>query len=187
MTLSIPIPHTSLYANVAVIFIDIAGFVAHTSALTDSQRVAMLHNIYAIFDDTAAQHDAKIIKYLGDGCLLLCGPYFSQNTTILSDQNSTANNAISLSIALQQRLSYPTKYAITCGDIMAGYIGINQSQFDIWGRIVDHCSRILGTTPSNAIYVCHNTAQYHSLPIQVSKHHLELRDFGDTCVYQIHH
>ena len=160
MTLSIPIPHTSLYANVAVIFIDIAGFVAHTSTLTDSQRVAMLHNIYAIFDDTAAKHDAKIIKYLGDGCLLLCGPYFSQNTTILSEQNSTANNAISLSIALQQRLSYPTKYAITCGDIMAGYIGINQSQFDIWGRIVDHCSRILGTTPVSYTHLTLPTTPY---------------------------
>ena len=34
MTLSTPIPHTTLYANVAVIFLDIAGFVAHTSALT---------------------------------------------------------------------------------------------------------------------------------------------------------
>lgn len=197
MTLSPPVPHTTLYADVAVIFIDIAGFVARTNALSDQQRVALLHDIYTVFDATAAQYHAQIIKYLGDGCLLVCGTDFmhtplsylkprSHPQSHPKSTNNSLNQAIAFSLALQQRLPYPTKYAITCGDVMGGYIGINQSQFDIWGNIVDRCARILGTTPSNAIYVCHNTAQRHALPNRVSTHHLQLKDFGNTCVYQIH-
>ncbi|GEM_PF-1603878 len=201
MTLSPPVPHTTLYADVAVIFIDIAGFVARTYTLSDQQRVALLHDIYTVFDATAKQYHAQIIKYLGDGCLLVCGPDFAHTPlrhpkprtearpealSKAQSRNNSLNQAIALSLALQQRLPYPTKYAITCGDVMGGYIGINQSQFDIWGNIVDRCARIVGTTPSNAIYVCHNTAQLHALPNRVSKHHLQLKDFGNTCVYQIH-
>ena len=193
MTLSPPVPHTTLYADVAVIFIDIAGFVARTNTFSDQKRVALLHDIYTVFDATAEQHQAQIIKYLGDGCLLVCGSDFTHTPQSClklrshpKSTNNSLNQAIAFNLALQQRLPYPTKYAITCGDVMGEYIGINQSQFDIWGKIVDRCARILGTTPSNAIYVCHNTAQRHSLPNPVSTHHLQLKDFGNTCVYQIH-
>jgi class 3 adenylate cyclase len=189
-----PQPQTNIYHNVAVIFIDITGFVAHTLQLSHSQRIAMLHQIYSIIDGCAAQHHAQIIKYLGDGCLIVTGlnsknhpssrlhyPYFKDART------HAVNHAIQISIELQQQLPYSIKCAITSGNLVGGYVGLNQSQFDVWGKIVDQSARILGSTASNAIYVCHNTAHYHSLPIRVSEHHLELKDFGDTCVYQIHH
>ena len=175
----LPPPYTTSYSNVAVIFLDISGFVALTSALSDQQRVIILHQIYTVIENHTLLYNAQIIKYLGDGCLLVCGLNGHINSL-----NTSVNNAINLSIALHRQIPYPTKYAITCGDLVGGYIGDLKTQFDVWGSIVDRCARILETTTSNAIHVCDNTDRCHSLPISFSQQPLKLKDFATTSVYQ---
>lgn len=173
-------PRLSLHPNVCVLMLDIVGYVHIHRHHSDMQKAHKLLKFYAQITYFIERHNGYIIKYIGDGAIVIFGLKNSSKHAL----EHHVTSAIMCSEELLQRLAEPLRCAICSGSVVGGYADSQQQQYDVWGDTVDQCSRILNTTPSNTINVCHTTFSNASNLHSFSRVHHELRDFSHCDVFQ---
>ena len=119
----------------AVAFADLTGFTALAQERGDATAAEVALKLAELATDTAARHDGRVVKLLGDGVLMRFGG---------------AAAAVGGSLDLLERLEQT--------DMPPGHVGVAEGPIiardgDVFGRTVNLASRISDVTPSGALYV----------------------------------
>jgi len=137
--------------NVAVLFVDIAGFTAFADARTPEEVVRTLREFHALMEREVFRHNGTLDKYLGDGLMatfgtpfvgkadasnaLRCAQAMMATANSWNGQRKTAGEA-------PIRVSFGLHY----GPVVLGDIGLTRLEFAVIGSTVNAASRIEALT-----------------------------------------
>ena len=158
------------FDNASVLFIDVVGFTTHSSELDATVVVELLQNIFSSFDGICAKHDVTKIKTIGDSYMAVA---FGTANTEQRTQNSEQRTAhVMPSVVEAQRIAnvalammssefvWPHtgervmfRIGIHCGPVVAGVLGTQRMQYDVWGDTVNVASRMESTSEPGKIHV----------------------------------
>ena len=146
------------HPNVSVIFTDISGFVALSTALGPARVVALLNDIVRRFDERAQAHAVEKIKTIGDAYMAVAGvPETHPAPACAAVQLARDMLSIVDGVARKNDIDLAIRVGIATGPVMAGVIGTHKFSYDVWGDTVNLASRLEGASDRGRILVCETT------------------------------
>jgi class 3 adenylate cyclase len=158
------------YENVSVLFLDIAGFTAISDRIPAGHVVHLLKAIFRVCDEACKAHGLTKIKTIGDSYLAVAFP----ETEGRGPKTHHAENAARAAIEMLQKLNalrltmdpalgdttwtqdvgeIRVRIGLHCGPIVAGVVGDERLQYDVWGDTVNVASRMESTGEPGRIHV----------------------------------
>ncbi|MBQ5384183.1 MAG: hypothetical protein IIU46_07000, partial [Treponema sp.] len=143
-----------------VLFTDIVGFTKMSSGMSADETVAMLNEMFSLFDERAEREGIEKIKTIGDAYMAVAGLSsksaddgeekkmirFAQG---LLDDVRTFNEAFPVKVQI--------RVGINTGGLVAGVIGKTKFIYDIWGDTVNVASRMESTGEPMRVHVSEST------------------------------
>ncbi len=131
------------FAEVTVMFADIAGFTQIASSLSPIELVDLLNQIFSAFDLLSEKHDLEKIKTVGDAYMVVGG----LPTRRTDHAKAIAEMALDMQATIAQFRSetgkeFNIRIGINTGPVVAGVIGIKKFSYDLWGDTVNIASRM---------------------------------------------
>jgi class 3 adenylate cyclase len=160
------------YDEVTVLFADIVNFTEYAAAISASDLVNCLNNIFSEFDRLVDLYDLEKIKTIGDSYMAVGGlPIPSKDHAV-----AIAEMALEMQISIQKfkRLDgspFSLRIGIHTGQAIAGVIGTKKFIYDLWGDTVNVASRMESHGVDGCIQVTEATYQ-----ILKNKYRLEQRN-----------
>ena len=134
------------FEDVTLLFADIVGFTELSSSMRPDELVAVLNEVFTVFDDLVDEHRLEKVKTIGDAYMVVGGL-----TDPAPDHTArVARMAIDLAarvgeIDAAKRLGIRFRVGINSGPVVAGVIGTKKFIYDIWGDTVNLASRMEST------------------------------------------
>jgi adenylate cyclase len=171
------------YESVSVLFLDIAGFTAISDRIPPSHVVHLLKAIFRVCDEACKAHSLTKIKTIGDSYLAVAFPETEDRGPKTEDRGPktghaerTARAALemlhklnALELTMDPALGDTTwtqdvgeirvRIGLHCGPIVAGVVGDERLQYDVWGDTVNVASRMESTGEPGRIHVSSAFAQ----------------------------
>ena len=150
------------HTDATILFADIVGFTEMSSNMAASDLVAMLNEIFSVFDNLVGKHGLEKIKTIGDAYMIVGG--------IHSDRANHPELVAEMALDMLHEIGRFTgvddeplqlRIGIHTGPIMAGVIGLKKFIFDLWGDTVNIASRMESHGVPGSIQV--STATYQRL------------------------
>jgi len=148
------------FAEVTVLFADVAGFTAFSAHTPAAELVSLLNDLFSRFDAASQRHSVEKIKTIGDCYMAVCGlpnprPDHARAITemaldmvrVLGEFNRERGTNLQLRIGLNS------------GPVVAGVIGSTKFIYDLWGDTVNLASRMESTGVPGAIQVSESVYQ----------------------------
>jgi len=141
-----------------ILFTDLAGFTALAEKISRASLVEMLNTLFTQFDDQIQRFHGTKIKTIGDAYMAVFG-------APIEDDNH-AFMAIGAALAMMeelQRLNVDAPHplamraGIHSGQVMAGVVGKERMQFDVFGDDVNIAARLESASANNRINVSETT------------------------------
>ena len=127
------------YENVAVLFCDVTNFTSYCDKHEPEDVVSRLDALFVIFERVTARHGLEKIKTIGDGFMAAGGLLQEINDPIGSAVRCGLEMASTL---IDARLGWEVRVGVHAGPVVAGVVGQERYQFDIWGDTVNVASRM---------------------------------------------
>nr|WP_271253964.1 adenylate/guanylate cyclase domain-containing protein [Pseudanabaena sp. Chao 1811] len=148
------------FDEVTVLFADIVNFTEYAAAISASELVNVLNEIFSEFDYFVEQYDLEKIKTVGDSYMVVGG------LPVPSDDHAEAI----AEMALQMQASikkfkrsdgsqFSLRIGIHTGQAIAGVIGTKKFIYDLWGDTVNVASRMESYGIADCIQVTEATYQ----------------------------
>ena len=128
------------YDNAAVLFLDIVGFTTLSSEMDVTEVIALLDRVFATCDTVVNKHNMMKIKTIGD----------SYMAASFDNVESAALAALDLVASITQ---VQVRIGIHCGPVVAGVLGKERMQYDVWGDTVNIASRMESTSEPGRIHI----------------------------------
>ncbi|MCP3100725.1 GAF domain-containing protein [Myxococcus sp. K15C18031901] len=154
-----------LEADVTVLFSDISGFTALSSALHPSQVMDLLNEYFPVMAEIVFRHEGTLEKYIGDALMAVWGAPFPQP----DDADRALRAAVEMQHAqarLNERWGAEGKpqvqihIGLNTGRVVAGNIGSEHYlQYATIGDATNVASRICSAAAGGEIYLSESTAQ----------------------------
>ena len=153
--------------NAAVLFLDVAGFTTNSHDLPPSEVTALLAKIFEEFDAICKRHGVTKVKTIGDAYLAVAfsndqeSEGSSQESGQVSQRTGESASRLAQS-ALEMvgaQFTWPNgnpvafRIGLHIGDVVAGVIGTERLQYDVWGDTVNVASRMESTSEPGRIQV----------------------------------
>jgi class 3 adenylate cyclase len=148
------------FPDVTVLFADLVGFTRSSRRISPAQVVALLNDLYSVFDRLAQRHGLEKIKTIGDAYMVAGG---------LPDPRPDHAEAIAdLALAIQDEVArradpsgkpLQVRIGIDTGPVEAGVIGTSKFSYDLWGDTVNTASRMESHGIAGCIQVTARTYQ----------------------------
>lgn len=142
------------YADITVMFADLANFTELAEALSPGEVVSFLNEVFTRLDQLAIRHRLDKIKTIGDAYMVVGG--------LASDRGAQADAVAEMAIAIQEMartdplfLRHCTMFhiGIATGPAVAAVIGTTRLSYDVWGDTVNVAARLTGEAASGTIEV----------------------------------
>lgn len=134
------------FADVTVLFADLAGFTALSAKMSADDVVDMLNGLFSRFDHVANELGIEKIKTIGDCYMAVCGlprrcPDHAERMAHMALRmlEETQEYGKEKGLALQIRIG------LNSGPVVAGVIGTSKFIYDLWGDTVNLASRMEST------------------------------------------
>lgn len=134
------------FDDVTLLFADIVGFTELSSSMRPDELVAILNEVFTVFDDLVEEHGLEKVKTIGDAYMVVGG---------LTDPSPDHPERVArMAVALAARVAgidaaglfgIRFRVGINCGPVVAGVIGTKKFIYDIWGDTVNLASRMEST------------------------------------------
>jgi class 3 adenylate cyclase len=134
------------FDDVTLLFADIVGFTELSSTMQPDELVAVLNEVFSVFDDLVEEHGLEKVKTIGDAYMVVGG---------LTDSSPDHPDRVArMAVALAARIAeidaarlfgIRFRVGINCGPVVAGVIGTKKFIYDIWGDTVNLASRMEST------------------------------------------
>ncbi len=152
------------FDEVSVLFTDFVGFTKFSEKMEPGEVVEVIHECFSIFDDIVNRHGVEKIKTIGDA-YMAAGGLPSPNETHAVD---VVRAALEMQEAMIQYFEgrkdkgLPTmavRVGINTGPVVAGIVGKNKFQYDIWGDTVNTAARMESSGKPDMVNVSESTYQ----------------------------
>jgi adenylate cyclase len=130
----------SRHEHVAVLFADIVGFTSFCDKHEPEDVVSRLDALFVLFEKEAHAHGLEKIKTVGDAFMAAAG--------LLTASNDPLAAAVRCGLELGtvcEQLDWKTRIGVHFGPVVAGVVGQERYQFDIWGDTVNVAAWLAGT------------------------------------------
>src|SRR6185295_9227714 len=136
------------YENVAVLFCDVTNFTAYCDKHEPEEVVSRLDALFVIFERITAKHGLEKIKTIGDGFMAVAG--------LLHKVDDPVGRAVRCglemsSTTLDAQLDWEVRVGVHAGPVVAGVVGQERYQFDIWGDTVNVAARMVGMSAPGSV------------------------------------
>ncbi|RPI66107.1 MAG: hypothetical protein EHM43_11865, partial [Ignavibacteriae bacterium] len=163
---------TDHFDAVSVMFLDIVGFTRLSDKIQAEHVVDLLEAIFQVCDAVCAANGLTKIKTIGDSYLPVSG--IPEPTADHADRMATAAVQLLQALNVLEVKMDPSKGSLEvfkeigditvriglhCGPLVAGVIGNERLQYDIWGDTVNMASRMESTSEPGRIQVSEQFAQ----------------------------
>jgi class 3 adenylate cyclase/signal transduction histidine kinase len=131
------------FPEVTVLFSDLVGFTQMSAGIAPTELVERLNEIFLSFDILTELHNLEKIKTIGDAYMLVGG----LPTPRADHVEAVADMAIDMADAIdrlnkQNGSNIRIRVGIHTGPVVAGVIGKNKFNYDLWGDAVNIASRM---------------------------------------------
>ncbi|MGH8162835.1 MAG: adenylate/guanylate cyclase domain-containing protein, partial [Rhodanobacteraceae bacterium] len=127
------------FENVGVLFSDIVGFTAFSDRHLPEEIVTHLQSLVETFEQLATRHGLEKIKTIGDAFMATAG--------LRDPLENPAVNCVGcalemISAAQAQSPHWQVRVGVHVGPVVAGVVGREKYQYDVWGDTVNTASRM---------------------------------------------
>jgi len=145
-------PIADHYDDVTVLFADLAGFTVRSAHETPAETVAVLNEVFSVFDALARRYGLEKIRTIGDSYMVAAGVPVARPDhahQICAMALDLRHEVARLNADHDWDLSF--RIGINSGPAVAGIVGKEKFHYDLWGDTVNIASRM----------------ESHSLPDQI--------------------
>ncbi|OQW91942.1 MAG: hypothetical protein BWK79_15755 [Beggiatoa sp. IS2] len=148
------------FPDVTVLFSDLVGFTKLSTHITASELVEKLNEIFLAFDLLTESHGLEKIKTIGDAYMLVGGLPMprADHAEAVADIAIAMVNAID-HLNAKNHNNFQIRVGIHTGPVVAGVIGKNKFNYDLWGDTVNTASRMESQGISGNIQISEITYQ----------------------------
>jgi adenylate cyclase len=136
------------YENVAVLFCDVTNFTAYCDQHEPEDVISRLDALFVIFERVTAKHGLEKIKTIGDGFMAAAGLLHEVKDPIGSAVRCGLEMASTL---IDAHLGWEVRVGVHSGPVVAGVVGQERYQFDIWGDTVNTAARMVGMSAPGSV------------------------------------
>ncbi len=171
------------YENVAVLFCDVTNFTAYCDRHEPEDVISRLDALFVIFERVAAKHGVEKIKTIGDGFMAAAGLLQEVNDPIGAAVQSGLEMASTL---IDAHLDWDVRVGVHAGPVVAGVVGQERYQFDIWGDTVNTAARMMAMGAPGGVAVTEEiwsqaNAKFDGEPLG----ELDVKGKGRVAVYRL--
>ena len=142
------------YNEVAVLFCDVVNFTSYCDKHEPEEVVSRLDALFVAFERVAAAHGLEKIKTIGDAFMAAAGLLKTANdpleTAVLCGLQMAATS-------IDSQLGWAVRVGVHIGPVVAGIVGQERYQFDIWGDTVNIAARMAGKAMPGGVAVTDET------------------------------
>jgi class 3 adenylate cyclase len=140
------------------LFADLVGFTEVSTRLPARQLVAVLNDIFSMFDILAQKLRLEKLKTIGDAYMAVAG--------LPERRDDHAEAAAEMALGIQSELkrfnaergtNFAARVGIHTGPVVAGIIGRTKFSYDLWGDTANVASRMESHGVSGEIQVSEKT------------------------------
>ena len=148
------------FENASVLFTDFVQFSKIAASADPKQLVKSLDYYFKKFDEITAKYGLEKIKTIGDSYMCACGlptpdPNHVQNTIMAAREMA---EFVQKSLENTNGLNrFQFRVGIHSGPVIAGMVGTNKFQYDIWGDTVNIASRMESNSEPGMINISETT------------------------------
>ena len=173
------------FDEMAVLFADVVDFTKWAATAEATDVVAVLNEVFSLFDRLADRHGLEKIKTIGDAYMAVGG--------IDPESGSGIERVAAMAVELLDELEryranggydLHVRIGIASGPTVAGVIGLKKFIYDVWGDTVNLASRLESSGVADRIQVTSELGSRLSARFQVEPRGLtELKGRGavETC------
>jgi adenylate cyclase len=129
------------FENVAVLFCDVANFTGYCDKHEPEDVVSRLDALFVRFEAIVRKHGLEKIKTIGDAFMASAGLLTPNNEPLLAAIRCGLEMG---STMLDSQLGWEVRVGVHVGPLVAGVVGQERYQFDIWGDTVNVAARMAG-------------------------------------------
>ncbi len=185
------------HPSVSVLFMDIAGFTSHSQTLHPREVTELLDRLFEWIDKACTEHHVVKVKTIGDAYLAVAFP-LSEEQQASEHATNVAHEVRITQVALQvmqHGLSWPdgspvqVRIGLHTGAVVAGVIGTQRLQYDVWGDTVNTASRMESTSEPGRIHAsdvfAQALAQHDSPYVCTPRGTIEVKGRGSMQTYWV--
>jgi adenylate cyclase len=147
-----------IYERSVILFLDIVDFTRRSSPLHPKQTTSLLQLLFTQFDEICERHSVMKVKTIGDSYMAAVFEGTSMEDMAIRGANA-ATEMMSISIEWPDGSPLQFRIGMHSGPSVAGVIGTNRLQYDVWGDTVNVASRMESTSEPGRIQVSEVFAQ----------------------------
>jgi len=136
------------YQNVSILFCDIVNFTSFCSNHTAEEVVGGLQNLFEAFENITHRHNMEKIKTIGDAFMASAGLMLPNPEPLHS---AVACGLDMIEAAASNDPVWQVRVGINQGPIIAGIVGHDKYQFDVWGNTVNIAARMSDIASEGAL------------------------------------
>lgn len=136
------------HESVAVLFCDIVGFTAYSEARRPEEVLANLQKLVEAYEGLMGLHDMQKIKTIGDSFMAAAGLLRTVDNPTL--QCARCGHDM-VRLARELSIGWGVRIGVATGPVVAGVLGRQQYQFDLWGDTVNTAARVEAHGQENAV------------------------------------
>jgi CheY-like chemotaxis protein len=136
------------FENVAVLFVDLVSFTRFCDQHSAEEVVGNLGDLFIMFEECARRNGLEKIKTIGDAFLATAGLL----NPVADPLRAAVNCALEI-VASTPGIGpdWKVRAGVHCGPVMAGIVGRERYQFDIWGDTVNVASRLTSAASPQSV------------------------------------
>jgi len=129
--------------DVSILFADLAGFTVRSAHETPAQTVAVLNEVFSVFDGLVSRYGLEKIRTIGDSYMVAAG------VPVARPDHAHAICAMALDLRREvgrlnseHNWDLSFRIGINSGPAVAGIVGREKFHYDLWGDTVNVASRM---------------------------------------------
>jgi adenylate cyclase len=127
--------------HVAVMFADVVGFTPWCSQRSPEEVVDAIHRVFTAFEHIVRRHGLDKLKTIGDGMMTAGGLLGPLADPLLA----SVRCGLEMVQAIRSLVpDWQLRVGVHTGPVVAGIVGTERFQFDVWGDTVNVAARLAG-------------------------------------------